>query len=87
VTLQWQDGQVIVSWNDPSGGRAQPILVGGRQSEAPRRMGVPARGATHMIVGSLNQAYTYCFQVVLAYTDDDLRESDLVCIEGPEGSR
>ncbi|GIH07825.1 hypothetical protein Rhe02_58920 [Rhizocola hellebori] len=85
VKLQRQGSQINVSWNDPSDGHAQPIVVGGRQNEPSARMAVPSLGSTDVVLVSLNPSYTYCFSVILAYTADDISESEVVCIEGQSG--
>jgi len=68
-----------LTWADPSKGTAQPIVVGNREDEATRRMGVPAKGATETTLLSLNKNYEYCFSILLAYTVDDIRQSEQVC--------
>jgi len=42
-------------------------------------MGVPAKGATQTTLLSLNRNFEYCFSILLAYTADDVRQSEQVC--------
>lgn len=79
VALLDRGDRVTLSWTDPSKGQAQPIVAGNREDEAPRRMGVPAKGATETTLLSLNRNYDYCFTILLVYTVDDIRQSQQVC--------
>jgi hypothetical protein len=79
VVLLDRGDRITLNWTDPSNGQAQPIVAGNREDEAPRRMGVPAKGATETTLLSLNKNYDYCFRVLLVYTLDDIRQSDQVC--------
>lgn len=71
--------RVTLTWVDPSNGNAQPIVVGSRENEASRRMGVPGKGATTTTLLSLNRNFEYCFIILLAYSVDDIRQSEQVC--------
>jgi hypothetical protein len=79
LTLVDRGDRITLTWTDPSKGTAQPIVVGNREDEATRRMGVPAKGATETTLLSLNKNYEYCFSILLAYSADDIRQSEQVC--------
>ncbi len=79
LKLDDRGDRITLTWTDPSKGTAQPIVVGNREDEATRRMGVPAKGATETTLLSLNKNYEYCFSILLAYTVDDIRQSEQVC--------
>ena len=42
-------------------------------------MSVPAKGATETTLLSLNRNDEYCFSILLAYSIDDVRQSEQVC--------
>jgi hypothetical protein len=71
--------RITLTWTDPSNGTALPIVVGNRENEATRRMSVPAKGATETTLLSLNRNDEYCFSILLAYSIDDVRQSEQVC--------
>jgi hypothetical protein len=79
LTLDDRGDRITLTWTDPSNGSAQPIVVGNREEEATRRMGVPAKGAKETTLLSLNKNYEYCFSILLAYAEDDIRQSEQVC--------
>jgi hypothetical protein len=86
VALVDRGDRITLSWTDPSNGQAQPIVAGSREDEAPRNMGVPAKGATETTLLSLNKNYDYCFRILLVYTVDDIRQSDQVCTNRKKAS-
>jgi hypothetical protein len=81
VAIVVRDDRVTLTWNDPSNGVAQPIIVGFRESEGLRRFAMPAPGSTEAVIPGLNKNYDYCFGVVLVYPGDKIAESEQVCTE------
>lgn len=79
VGIDVRDDRVTITWSDPSNGVAQPIIIGFRESEGWRRFAVPPKGANSAVLPGLNKNFEYCFAVVLAYSEEDLKESDQVC--------
>ncbi|HCT78812.1 MAG TPA: hypothetical protein DGT23_20075 [Micromonosporaceae bacterium] len=86
VALLDRGDRITLTWTDTSNGTAQPIVVGNREDEALRRLQVPAKGATETTLLSLNKNYEYCFSIVLAYSVDDLRQSEQVCTNRKKAS-
>jgi hypothetical protein len=82
VAIVVRDDRVTLTWNDPSSGVAQPIIVGSRESEGLRRFALPAKGSTEAVIPGLNRNYNYCFAVVLVYSEDDFKQSEQVCTNG-----
>ena len=86
VKIQVRDDRVTLTWTDTSDGKAQPIIVGNREGEGQRRFAVPPKGATEAPIAGLNKNFDYCFIVVLAYSADDVRQSDQVCTNRQKAS-
>lgn len=81
VAVSRQGDQATVSWADPSGGDASPILLGGRLNEEVDRLTRAAKGETVAVITGLNPAATYCFRVGLVYSQFGLLTSVVVCAQ------
>jgi hypothetical protein len=79
VKLDDKGDSVILSWADPSSGKARQVIWGNREDQAKGVLGYPETGATTYTLYSLNRNYEYCFVIVLVYPPDDIRQSEQVC--------
>lgn len=79
VTLVDRDDRITITWTDPSGGKAQPLIVGTRNSGGLQQFAYPAMGATEATINGLNKNSEYCFTVLLYYSADNPQQSERVC--------
>lgn len=73
------NGDITISWYDPSEGLAAQLVLGGRPGEQLARMGTPANGDTQYTVRGLNRNWDYCFVIMSIYSQTDLVQSEPQC--------
>lgn len=75
------NGDITISWFDPSDGLAAQLLLGNRPGETPQRMGNPKNGQTEYTVQGLNRNWDYCFTIMSIYSQNDMPRSEEKCTQ------
>jgi hypothetical protein len=79
LAIKDEGGTVTLTWNDPSDGRVQFVVSGGREGQAMLAIDQVDAGRTSFTIYGLNDTVNYCFTVAAVWAVDKITPSMRAC--------